>query len=92
MEQAEKIEQEFVSLMTGQVQGQTTEKIRRDSEDRNERRKFSSPSKLALVWKRYLYVLYILYKYRLQGLKDISRFPHFYLSFFYLLLSIGWRV
>ncbi len=47
VEQAEKIEQEFVSLMTGQSNDRTPE--RRESEDRNDRRKFASPSKLALV-------------------------------------------
>ncbi|XP_064382815.1 uncharacterized protein LOC135331544 [Halichondria panicea] len=47
VEQAEKIEQEFVSLMTGQSHDHTPE--RRGSEDRNDRRKFTSPSKLALV-------------------------------------------
>ncbi len=53
VEQAEKIEQEFVSLMTGESQEHTTSK-RRDSEDRTEqRRKFASPSKLALVIKSY---------------------------------------
>ena len=47
MEQAEKIEQEFVSLMTGHMHGNRPE--RRGLEDRNDRRKFASPSKLALV-------------------------------------------
>ena len=55
MEQAEKIEQEFVSLMTGQMHGNTPEK--RGLEDRNDRRKFASPSKLALVRKFCTYQL-----------------------------------